>query len=105
MSDFNDRVRGSVVAVIPRTELDAPSDKCIVLTCAWCRGYQRINIGAVYPHREAAEFYLTLMTGGHSGKTPAGLTYKPTDPDSQMGKSECCGAQITGVLEGYDDEP
>lgn len=103
MIDEDDRKRGSVVVVLPLSELDTPNDKALVLTCSWCQGYQRVYVGAVYPHREAAEFYLCLMTGGHSGKTPGGLTYKPSNINSEIGKSECCGAQITGVLEGYDD--
>lgn len=82
------------------------SGKGVVIRCSWCMREQRIDMGAVYPDRQSAELYLTLITGGWSGK--ANIGYRPVSEDDRqrygsncVGMSACCGKQIEGETFGY----
>ena len=81
-----------------------PSGKGLVLTCSWCRRTQRLDIGNVYPDRQAAEMMLALMTGGRDGMPGVIREAGPLEP-GLVGRSSCCETQIEGELYGYEDDP
>lgn len=87
------------------------SGKGIVLRCSWCREEQRLDLGAIYPDRAAADFYLHLMTGGWTGLPLPGIAFKKVQPDDfpghgrGLGMSACCGTQLEGELYGYPEGP
>lgn len=71
-------------------------------------------MGDAYPHKQEAELFLHLMTGGHSGSTPPDFAFRPTSGDDppnpileaedlpQVGESACCRKPIAGKVYGYD---
>lgn len=77
------------------------SGKGVLLRCSECRDDVRLDVGYVYD-KVGALGYLCLMTGGHYGELPAGLPYRKAGPQTSVGKSACCGAQLEGELYGYE---
>jgi hypothetical protein len=80
----------------------ALSNKGVILSCSACKMQQQIDLGHVHD-RIDADFFLCMMTGGHSGNPPPGMHYKKTQQGdgSIIGKSSCCKAQLEGELYGW----
>jgi hypothetical protein len=74
----------------------------VIIRCSACKNEQQMHFVDYYTKVDA-DFFLCMMTGGHYGNPPPGISFKKTEPGdgSLTGRSICCNAQMEGELFGY----